>query len=78
MERNIPKSGFPGCIANLWLFGSLLLDDFKGGTNNRPGVRLLGGAAPLLDSLSMNILLVLLPVHGRPCKLGRLQTVVEV
>jgi hypothetical protein len=56
MEEELPKSSFPGSITDLRLLSSLLLDDIKGSTDNRPGVRLLGGAAPLLGSLSVNIL----------------------
>jgi len=57
MQKGVlPKSCFPGCITNLRLLCSLLLDDVEGSTYNRPGIWLLGGAAPLLDSLSMDIL----------------------
>lgn len=53
---DLTKSSFSSSITNFRLFSSLLLDDFQRSTNNWPRVWLLGGAAPLLDSFSMDIL----------------------
>ncbi|KAG0579003.1 hypothetical protein M758_4G063000 [Ceratodon purpureus] len=60
-QRRLPSSS-----THLGLLRPLLLDHLQGSTNNGPGVGLVGGAAFLLDSSVVLVLLVLLPEQRRP------------